>query len=131
MSQTSVENRQRAPLLFLLVKWYGYVLAGMFLLYGGVQMILGVLDRTYARFDEYFFFLVLGGIIAGVVTAFRDGRPWGWIGLVVLNFLVLLLGVFHLNSWEQVVLLVLSAGALGALYTRPVRSRIGIKIATK
>ncbi len=54
------EAIDQRPTTFVLVKWYGYVFSLFFLLYGGVNIILGVLDRDYTQTPKSLVFLIIG-----------------------------------------------------------------------
>ncbi len=100
---------------FTVAKWYGYIFSIMFILYGGVKILLGFLDRNYEGVSTPFVFLLAGIVMITLCFAYRDNRPWGWYGLVVLNGLVVVLALFGLREAMNIVFLVLSLGALGAL----------------
>jgi hypothetical protein len=105
----------RRPWPFLVAKWYGYVLSWMFLLYGGVMLVLGFLDRNYKDFGQYLVFLVVGGVLLSVCIGYRDGRVWGWYGLVVISGLVAIGALFDPGNYLNIIILVASLAALGAL----------------
>ena len=106
----------RPPLTFVLAKWYGYVFAIFYLAYGGVKIVLGVLDRNYNDMTQPFIFLLMGIVLIAVALAFSDERRWGWYGLVGLNVLVVLGSLFSLGHPESYGLIVLALGALGVLF---------------
>ncbi len=112
------------PLSFKLSKWHGYGIAGTFLLFGGVKIILSFLDRTYADIGQSFLFLVVGILLISVVFAYRDLKAWGWYGLVAINGLVVLAALFGMARYENVVLMVLSLGSLTALFMAPTKSLV-------
>lgn len=114
----------KRPVTFLVAKWYGYAFAAMFVLYGGVKIILGVLDRDYTDFSQSFMFLVVGGILVAICMAFRELKSWGWYGLVVLNSLVVLAVLFNLGNALNIVFLLLSVGTLAALFAPTTKAQI-------
>ena len=59
----SSQEYQRGPISFEIAKWLGYIFAAMYILYGGVQIILGVLDRSYSGFAQWSIFLLLGVVL--------------------------------------------------------------------
>jgi len=118
------QEEPRRPITFLLAKWYGYVFAAMFVLYGGVKIILGVLDRDYTDFSQSLMFLIAGAIMAAICMAFRDLKRWGWYGLVVLNGLVVLSVLFALGNTLNLVFMFLSLGILAALFAPPTKAQI-------
>ncbi|MEW6050909.1 MAG: hypothetical protein AB1644_07600 [Candidatus Zixiibacteriota bacterium] len=109
------------PLTFNLTKWHGYGLAGIYLLYAGVKIILSFLDRTYADMGQSFLFLIVGIILISVVFAYRDLKAWGWYGLVVMNAVVILLSLFGLSHYEYIVMMVLSLASLALLFAAPTK----------
>jgi hypothetical protein len=103
------------PLSFQIVKWYAYIFAAFYLLYGGVKIVLGVLDRNYQDFAQPFIFLLFGIVLVSLAVAFADNRRWGWYGLVAMNVLVVLGSLFSLSHPESWALIILALGALVAL----------------
>ena len=112
------------PLFFNFAKWYGYVLATMFLLYGGVKIVLGVMDRNYDGFSGFVIFILYGLILISIVLAFRDRKTWGWYSMLVLNVLIILLSLLTLSHLSSYVLIVLSILAIAALLTRETKAVI-------
>ena len=117
-------NEENPPVLFSIIKWYGYVFALTFVLYGGVKLVLGFMDRDYEDVEQKFIFLVVGVILLTVCYAFRDLKNWGWYGMVAINGLIVLLSLIGLGSVYNVFLMVLSLGALGALFHPIVKTRV-------
>ncbi len=118
------EESQNRPITFLLAKWYGYVFAGMFTLYGGVKIILGILDRDYSDFSQSVIFLLVGIIMVTICVGFRDLKRWGWYGMVFLNGLIVLAVLFSLGETLNIVFLVLSGATLAALFAPPTKAQI-------
>ena len=122
--QSTGSESVRPPVTFLLAKWYGYVLSVIFLLYGGVSIILGILDRDYSNTGQLLVFLVIGIILVTLVIGFRDGKLWGWYGQIGVHGLVIILALFHpLNPYNWL-LIVLSAGTIGLLFAPPTRAAL-------
>jgi len=115
---------ERAPWTYLVAKWYGYVFALVFLLYGGVSIILGILDRDYTNLSQYLIFLIVGIVLITICVGFRDRRPWGWYGLIVMHGLIILLALVHPGNLYNWLLIVLSAGSLGLLFVPVTRQEI-------
>jgi hypothetical protein len=111
------ESADKMPLFFTFAKWYGYVLAIMFLLYGGVKIVLGVMDRNYDGFAGFVIFLLYGLILISIVLAYRDRKTWGWYSMLVLNGLIILLSLLTLSHLSSYVLIVFSVLAIAALLT--------------
>jgi len=108
----SSEDYQRGPISFEIAKWLGYMFATMYILYGGVQIILGVLDRNYGGFAQWLIFLLLGVVLLVVAFAYRDLKKWGWTGMLVLAMLMVLGSAVQLRSFSLEGLLLLLLGLL-------------------
>jgi hypothetical protein len=114
----------RHPLTYNLAKWYSYGLAASFLLYGGVKLILSVLDRNYTDMVNPFVSLAIGALVVAVALGYRDLKEWGWYGLVAINSLAGLGTVFGLAQIDNAILLVLSLSALVCLLIPSTRTHI-------
>ena len=112
------------PWTFLLAKWYGYVFSLMFILYGGVNVVLGVLDRNYDSIFQSFLFLLVGVLLINICFAYRDRKSWGWYGLVATNVLVVLLALFGLGQVLNIVLMLISLLTLAALFAPQTKAQI-------
>jgi hypothetical protein len=109
------KHNVQSPVAYVVAKWYGYILSWMFLLYGGVMLVLGFLDRNYQNFGTFLVFLLLGGALLSVCIGYRDKQVWGWYGLLVINCLVVVGTLFGLGNYLNLIILVASLAALGAL----------------
>ncbi|MBD3401655.1 hypothetical protein GF420_02075 [candidate division GN15 bacterium] len=118
------EEKQRGPLTFEISKWYGYVLAAMYILYGGVQIILGFLDHSYDKWQSWLIFLLIGVIIVTIATGYGDQRKWGWAGMVGMTGLIILMAAINLSEAMNWVLLILSMAAMVLLFAPPTRAYI-------
>lgn len=105
-------------------KWYGYVFGAFFVLYGGVKIILGALDRQYDGVGQFILFLLIGVAVFTVAFGYRDGRVWGWYGLVTVNALIVVLTLFGLSDLYNVIFLILSAATLGLLFMPTTKSEV-------
>ncbi len=114
-------DAESLPLTYNLTKWHGYGLAGIYLLYAGVKIILSFLDRTYADMGQSFLFLVVGIVLISVAFAYRDLKVWGWYGLVAMNGVVILLSLFGLSHYEYIVMMLLSLASLALLFAAPTK----------
>jgi len=123
MPSESSSRPKRSP-AFVAVKWYSLALALMFLAYGGLKIVLGALDRDYSAFPRATIFLLVGLVLSAVCVAYRDGKHWGWYGLVVLNGIVLLLALIGITNVYNLPFLILSAAALALLFSRPLKAEI-------
>ncbi len=106
---------QKRPLTFLFAKWHGYVLAAMFILYGGVKIIFGVLDHDTGNFIGLYIFLGIGAFLIVLAYAYRDQKIWGWYGLIIVYALASVQLLFSLKDIESVVLFCLFLIGLVAL----------------
>ena len=95
--------------------WYGFLFATLFMLYGGVKIILGFLDRNYAEMATPVTMLALGLVLLAPAIAFREMKTWGYYGLLVINFMVVILAAVGYQHYENLVALILSLGAVAAL----------------
>jgi hypothetical protein len=123
-SAAVTEKGEDHPITYVITKWWAYVLCAMYLLYGGVKVILGFLDHSYVDMAAPMVSLIVGLAIAVVVIAYRDRKSWGWYGLVGLNVLVVLMAVLKLSFVGNIVLLVLGLLALAALFAPSTKSHI-------
>ena len=120
--QSTDEVVHRDPVGFLLVKWYGYIFSLSFLLYGGGNIILGVLDRDHSQTPISLVFLIVGVILMAICVAYRDHRPWGWYGMVLVNGLVAILCLFGYSETLNLIFLLSSLGCLSLLFTPRIRA---------
>lgn len=110
--QKSKDNR---PLTFKLANWYGFIFSAVFLVYGSVKVILGVLDRNYTDLGAPILFALVGLVLISFAFAYKELKAWGWYGLVVINCLVILLALFGYSHYESIILIILSGIALYSL----------------
>jgi len=115
------ENR---PLTFLVTKWYGYIFSSFFLLYGGVNIVLGFLDRDYTNTPKSLVFLIVGIILITTCIAFRDRKVWGWYGLVGVNGMVVIGSLIGYSEGLNLLYLVLSLICLLLLFTPRTKAEI-------
>ena len=120
--QFTDEIINRQPAGFVAVKWYGYVFSTCFLLYGGVNIVLGVLDRDHSQTPASLVFLVLGIILMAISVAYRDCRPWGWYGMVAVNALIVIWCLVGYSETLNLIFLVASLGCLSLLFTPRIRA---------
>lgn len=118
------ETEIHGPVSYQIAKWYGYVFAAMYILWGGVKIILGVLDRNYEDFGTAMIFLAVGIVIVAIATAYKELKKWGWAGLVAVSVLVILLSLFNVGNSLNWVLIGLSIVSLGALFAPSTREFI-------
>ncbi len=111
----SSKEKENPPLTFAFAKWYGIIFAVIFLLYGGVKVILSFLDHKYDELGEPMFFGFIGLLLISVALAFNELKKWGWLGLLIINSIVVLLSLIGISHYENIILLLLSGAALGCL----------------
>lgn len=125
MEQSALEPSQESrPLTFTVAKWYSYIFSMFFLLYGGVNIILGILDRDYSELGTWLIFLIIGIILTTICVGFRDGRSWGWYGLIAVNGLVVAASAIGYSEPLNLVFLALSLGCLGLLLAPATKAEI-------
>ena len=66
-----------APITFRVAKWYGYIFAAMFLLYGGVKVLLAFMDHNYTQLAEPLGFLIIGLVLIAPAIAYKELKSWG------------------------------------------------------
>ena len=120
----SQDHYSPGPFSFEIAKWLGYCFSAMFILVGGVQIILGVLDRNYQDFPQWFIFLLFGIGLLIIAFAYRDKKKWGWTALLVLFSLATLASAIQLRNFtlEGLVLLILCVATLSALVAPATRA---------
>ncbi len=119
--QFTDEATERPPAGFLILKWWGYIFSASFLLYGGVNIILGVLDRNHSQTPTSLVFLCLGIMLISISIAFRERRRWGWYGMVVVHGLVVIWSLIGYSEGLNFIFLVASLACLGLLFTNQIR----------
>ncbi len=105
------------PLTFQLARWHGFIFSAIFLVYGGVKIILGVLDRNYTDLGQSLLFVLLGLVLISFAYAYNELRKWGWYGLIAINALVVVFAIYGYSHIENLVLLVISGVVLYALFS--------------
>ena len=116
------DSIKQAPLSFKLAGWYGMIFASCFLLYGGVKIILSILDRNYSDMGNPIVFSILGLILISFAVAFRDLRKWGWYGMIVINGLVVVGALAMYQHFADIILVILSGAALYFLFAPSTRT---------
>ena len=111
------ENKDDSPLTYRIAGWYGFIISGIFILYGGVKIILNILDRNYDNLSQPILFLVLGLVLVFFAFAFNELKKWGWYGLIAINSLIIISAAVGFKQYENIVILVITAAALYALFS--------------
>ena len=113
-----MDNRQtqsksgQPPLTYKLSKWYNFIFSAVFVIYGGVRIVLSVLDRNYEDMYTPIFFLLVGIVLVSICLAYSELKSWGWYGLLGVNALVVILSLFNVTQIGNIVLLVLSGATI-------------------
>ncbi|UCE23940.1 MAG: hypothetical protein JSU74_11665 [Candidatus Zixiibacteriota bacterium] len=111
------KKKDDRPLTYRIAAWYGFAFSSAFILYGGVSIILDILDRNTDNLGEQMLFVILGLVLISFAFAYRELKAWGYYGLVVVNCLIIIGAVVGYRHYENLVLLVLSVVALYALFS--------------
>ncbi len=122
--QMTDKKKDKGPMSYQIARWHGIVFSAIFLIYGVVKIILGILDRNYSDMIEPFMFLLLGLILVSFVIGFTELRKWGWQGLVAINGLVVVFSPLKYARVESYVLLVASAVVLYLLFSADTRAHL-------
>jgi len=115
------DKNQMSPLSYRLSGWYGMLFSVCFLIYGGVKIVLSILDRNYSDLGTPIVFTIVGLVLISISIAYRDSRKWGWYGLIAVNGLVIITTIVVYSHYIDIILLALSAAALVFLLVRPTR----------
>lgn len=109
------------PWTFQISYWYSLIFSLTFLLYGGVSIVLSVLDREYSTFQIAIIYAAVGIILISLAAAYKELKNWGWYGVIVANAVVVLLALFDLGNYQSIVLLICSLGVLTLLFAPSTR----------
>lgn len=100
---------QDRPVSFWIVLWHAYVLSIMFLLFGGVKLLLGLLDRQYDEMVPSGLFFGIGLVIIILAWRFRDLERFGWFGLIAVNGAIIVMSLFGMKEDSLNVVLLVSS----------------------
>ena len=112
------EKTVDGPLSFKVALWHGYIFAGIFLLYGGVQIVLSILDRNYGAMGQMILFAALGLILLMAVLMYGERKKIGWYGLIAMNVIIIIFSAIGYNQYENIIILIFSAVSLYMLNTK-------------
>jgi len=104
------------PFFYKLASRYALIFAGLFIVYGGVSVVLGFLDRKYDDLADPIMILLYGLVLLAPALAFRERKIWGYWGLVIVNVVVVVNSAVDYSHYENLILLVLSLAALSTLF---------------
>ncbi len=124
-SKTTNKNKEVAskpiPLPINIIGWYGIVFSLTFLIMGTVNIVLSIMDRTYANMGENFIILLYGIPVLIMSIGFRNMQKWGWYGLGAVLGLVIIMSLFSLGNIYGIIWGILSLAALIGLFSPSVR----------
>jgi len=103
------DSSTKRPLSFQIARWHGFVFSSIFLIYGGVKIVLSILDRNYADIGQPIIFAIIGAILIAFAIAYSERLSWGWYGLVGLNALVIIATLFDYARISDIVLIAINA----------------------
>ncbi len=114
-SNRQTKPKDDRPLTFKLAGWYGLVFAAFFILYGGVSVVLSFLDHKYDDLAKPVIILLIGLGLLVPTIAYREAKSWGYWGLIAINLAVAINAAIDYSHYENLIMLVLSLGALSTL----------------
>ncbi|MFH2037532.1 MAG: hypothetical protein ABIJ45_14115 [Candidatus Zixiibacteriota bacterium] len=121
-TKTAKEKSEKPrPLPINIISWFGIVFSLTFLIMGTVNIILSIMDRTYAEMDKNFIILLYGIPVLLISIGFRNMQKWGWYGLGGIFILIIVLSLFSLDNIYGIVLGILSLAALIGLFLPSVK----------
>lgn len=113
-----------APLSYKIPLWYNFIFASIYLVYGGVKIILSILDRNYYNMDNLIMFTIIGLILISFAFAYKEMKRWGWHGLIIINALIIVGSIFFIYQIENIFLFVFSVIVLYFLSKQTTREYI-------
>ena len=113
-----------SPLVFKLSYWWAFGLATVFMLYGGVSIVLGFLDHNFKDISQPMIFLLLGIILLIIAYAYKGLKPWGWYAQIVINGLIILGAIIGYAQYENIILLILAAGVMVTLFSSDIKAQL-------
>lgn len=116
---TEKQETNPRPLTYKLALWYSFTLAIMFLVYGGIKIVLSFLDRNFTDMSQLIIFTIYGLIIIAFAFAYRELRSWGWYGLIAINVILVvnaIIKMFGLEFSLAIFNIILAAISIGIIY---------------
>lgn len=110
------------PMTFRLSYWYSFLFSLTFLLYGGVNIVLAVLDRQYSSIETSLIYAAVGIILISFALAYKEHKQWGWYGMIAAHIAVIVLALFDFSRYESIILFALSGVVLYLLFAPATRS---------
>ena len=122
-----MDNRPKPPLTYKIALYYNYIIALIFVVYGGVKLVLSFLDNNSGEIPTLILFTIYGIIFVTLAQAFKDQKKWGATGLLVVNafFIVdIIYTSFKLDTQMvvlNIILAVFSAAIIYCLIAQPTK----------
>lgn len=114
------------PMTFRLSYWYSFLFSLTFLLYGGVNIVLAVLDRQYSSIETSLIYAAVGIILISFALAYKEHKQWGWYGMIAAHIAVIVLALFDFSRYESIILFALSGVVLYLLFAPATRSYLAL-----
>ena len=108
---------EKAPVPIRTIGWFGIILACTYLVFGIVNIVLSILDRSYANFGDNLVIIIYGIPILAASIAFKNGKRQGWYGLMIIFALFVIMAIAHLNNVYNIAIGIISAALLIAMLT--------------
>ena len=121
-------NEHNSPMTFIISKWWGYIFSLFYLLYGGVSIVLSMMDSNVkadpTEMMQSFMFLAIGIIMITVAFGFRDQKIWGWYGLIGVNLLSIISLCTRLDDLASLILALICLAAVVLLFLPSTKKQI-------
>ncbi len=111
------EKQSDRPITYTLSFWWAFGFALIFILYGGVKMVLGFLDRNYTDIAQPVIFLLIGLTLITLAFAYRERKQWSWYAQIGVNGLIILLAIIGFQRIENIIILILAGIAMFSLFS--------------
>jgi hypothetical protein len=109
------------PLPINIIGWFGIALSATYLIWSIVNIILSIMDHTYADLGQNIVILIYGLPILVMSTGFRNMQKWSWYGLVIILVFVVIWTAITLESIYGAIWGILALAALIGIFTPSVR----------
>lgn len=117
---------KQSPITYKIALWYSFIFSSVFVVYAAVSTILAILDRNYVNISQPIMFGLLGAVLISFSFGFKELRKWGWYGLIAINSMVIIYGLFDLQESLNIVLMIFSGGVIASLFTPSTKDWLGI-----
>lgn len=111
------EKKSDKPITFNISFWWAFGFSFVFILYGGVKMVLSFLDRNYADIAQPIIFLLIGLILITLAFAYKERKQWSWYAQIGVNGLIILLAIIGFQRMENIIILILAGIAMFSLFS--------------